>query len=135
METETGFPRRILVLVMLILSWTMLLNSASAFSTGDTVEGLIEAVLVLVLVGILVDGRLARALEGRPVARTVIPILILIVFVILYGELPQLLQSEVSVRGEAYLPGILSLVQSVGSVVLGILLLMETIRLAIRKPA
>ncbi len=135
MTGKTGFPRRILVLVMLILSWTMLLNSASAFSTGDTVEGLIELAVVLVLVGILVDGRLARALEGRPVARSVVPILILIVFVVLFGEIPRLLQGDILVRGDLYIPGLLSWVQSAGSVVLGLLLILETIRLAVRKPA
>ena len=130
-----GFPRRISLLILLILTWTMLLNSASSFSLGNSLEGVIEGIIALGLIGVLIDGRAVRALEARKVKapRAAILILVLMSFVVVYGEVPQLFQSEVSVLGELYLPGLLSLVQSVGSLILALLFIWETVRLAMRR--
>jgi len=128
-----GFPRRIFLLILLILAWTMFWNSGSAFSTGDPLEGAIAWVVALGLFAILIDGRAVRALEGREVPGTAILILVLIAFVVVYGEVSQLFKSKDSVLGEPYLPGILSLIRSVGSLLLTLLLIWETIRLAKRR--
>lgn len=134
-NNEIGFPRRILVLILLMLVWTMVLNAASAFSTGDQLEGVLEAIVAVVLIAVLVDGRVSAALAGRPINKTVIPILILIEFVILYGELPRLFGNEITVQGEVYLPGFLTLIHSIGSVLLAFLLGWETVKLATRTSA
>lgn len=135
MSDTAGFPRRIIQLILLVLIWTMAINSVSAFATADQLEGILEALVAVALLGVLVDGRVVDLLAGRPIARTVIPILILIEFVILYGALPGLFDLEISTGNDLYIPGVLALAHSVGSIFLALLLGWETIKLATRRTA
>lgn len=133
MVEQAGFPRRIALIVLLILTWMMFWNSASAFSRGSTLAGILRGLVALVLIAVLIDGRAAASLEGRKVPRSVILILALIAFVVAYGEVRTLPYTDIFLLGDLYLPGLISLVQSAGLIILDILLIWETVRLARRR--
>lgn len=134
MESERLITRRSINLAIAIPVWMLLTTSANSIILGSYAVGVLSAAIAFGLVAILVDGRLANSLEGRPLPAAGIAIAVLILFILAFGAFQDLRYNELSVSGEIYIPGVVTLVRVVGSVVLTLALIVEIAGLK-RTPA
>jgi len=128
MYVKRQFRGRIAAVILAIMGWIMLANAASSFATGSPLEGGIEVLVGMSLVAFIVDGRVARFLEGRAMPLMTHVVLFLIVLVVIYGGVQDLVVSDTRVLNELYLPGVISLVRGLGAFLLAALLLWELLR-------
>jgi len=126
--------RRLLSVVWWILVWLIVWNSIFAVATGQMLVGAIGGVVGLAMIGVGVDGRVIRKLEGRELPNLSLLMFSLIIVVLIYGEVRDLMINELEFLGEFYLPGLISLVRIIGSFVLAALLIWESVKL-LRQPS
>ena len=134
MGSERLITRRSINLAIAIPIWMLLTTSANSIILGSYAVGVLSATIALALVVILVDGRLASSLDGRPLPTAGIAIAVLVLFILAFGAFQDLRYNELSVSGEIYIPGVVTLVRVVGSLVLTLALAVELARLK-RTPA
>ena len=91
--------------------------------------GSVELAITLLLIAVIVEGRLVRFLEGRPIPAAGFIIFLLLVAVLIYDGVQGLFFNELTLLGSIYLPGVISLVGGIGSFVLAGTLLWEVVRL------
>ena len=126
--------RRLLVIVLWILIWLIIWNSIFAVATGQLLVGTIGGVVGLAMIGVGVDGRVIRRLEGRDLPNLSLLMFGLIIVVLVYGEIRDLMINDLELLGEFYLPGLIALIRILGSFVLSALLVWETVKL-MRQPS
>lgn len=126
--------KRLLLIVLWILIWLIVWNSIFAVATGQILVGTIGGVVGLALIGIGVDGRVIRTLEGRELPNLSLLMFGLIILVLMYGEIRDLMINDLEVLGEFYLPGLIALIRILGSFILAALLIWEMVQL-MRQPS
>lgn len=134
MEAVRSTTYRLLMLLLIILIWFGLGNAAFSFAIGKVVGGAIELAVSLALIALAVEGRVVRQLEGRRLNSLSLLVFALAALVLVYDGVESLRFNEISLLGEVYLPGIITIIRAVGEFVLGGVLIWETARLALSKP-
>jgi len=129
MQSTRLWTRRLTWLMSAILIWFGLGTSVFSFSIGNVMAGAIELAIVLVLIGILVEGRLPRLLDGRPVPAMAFLYGSILVLLLVYDAIRDLRINDVTLLGSPYLPGIVSLVSDIGSLILAVALTWELVKL------
>ena len=129
MGSERIISRRIVNLAIAIPIWMLLTTSVNSFILGSYLVATLSAAMTVALIGILIDGRLATSVEGRPLPSAGFAILALILFVLALGAFQDLRYNELTVSGEIYVPGLITLIRVIGSIVLTLALVVEIVRL------
>lgn len=134
MGSDRLVSRRIVNLALAIPGWILLSTAINSIYLSSYLVGVLSGVLVLVIIGAIADGRIASYLEGKPLPSSGFAILVLILFVLLLGAFQDIRYNELTVSGELYLPGVITLIRVAGSVILTLALAIELVRL-MRSPA
>jgi len=129
MGSERLISRRSINLAIAIPIWMLLTTSANSIILGSYAVGALSAAMAVALVAILVDRRLANNLEGRALPTAGIAIAVLILLILAFGALQDLRYNELLVSGEIYIPGVVTLIRVVGSLILTGALVVEIAKL------
>jgi len=133
MQEVKPSTRRLLTLLFLILAWFGLGNAAFSFSLGKGTGGVIPLAISVAVVAMLLDGRVIRYLEKRQLRwESIIPFS-LIAVVVVYDAIQTLRLSQITLLGELYVPGLISVVQVIGLLLLTAALVWELVRLFLSK--
>lgn len=120
---------RVVRIALLLLIWYSIGIAASSFSLGNILLAMITLVATGLLVFVLINNRLVQKLKERPMpGRSLIGIYGLIL-ILIYGGIRNLQLIEVFIFGELYLPGLIGIIQAIGTFILAAILLWETISL------
>jgi hypothetical protein len=122
------FSRRLSLLLTAIVGWIALGSSVFSFSVGRPTAGLLKALVVIVLIALVVDGRLCRSLESRPISALSVIVLVLGVALLIAFEASQLRFAVAAFQGLNTAPGIVRVARAIGSFLLGMVLVLEGIR-------
>jgi hypothetical protein len=122
------FSRRLSLLLTAIVGWIALGSSAFSFSVGHPTAGLLKALVVIVLMALVIDGRLYRSLESRPISALSVIVLVLGVALLVAFEASQLRFAVAAFQGLRTVPGIVRVARAIGSFLLGAVLAVEGIR-------
>jgi len=133
MEAGRHSSHRLLTLLLIILVWFGLGNAAFSFALGETVGGAIELAISLGLIGIAIDGRVIRLLEGRRLNNISLLVFALAALVLFYDGVESLRFNETKLLGDIYLPGVITIVRAAGEFLLAAALVWELGRLALSK--
>jgi len=133
MQAEKASSHRLIILLFAILIWFGLGSAAFSFSLGKASAGAIELIISLALAAAMIEGRIVRLLEGRPLRWESILPFSLIAVVVVYDAIQSLRFNQTTLLGAIYVPGLISIVRVAGLLLLTAALLWELGRLILAK--
>ena len=129
MSEEKSLEVRVVRISIILLIWYSVGITASSFSIGNTLLTIIGLLISGLLIFVLLDKRLVQKLKERPMpGRSLIGIYGLMI-ILIYGGIRNLQLNDVFIFGELYLPGLIGVIQAIGTFILSAILLWETVAL------
>ena len=120
---------RVVRIALLLLIWYSIGIAASGFVLGNTLLAMIPLVAAGLFVFALINKRLVQKMNERPLpGRSLIGVYGLII-ILIHGGIRNIQLSEVIIFGELYFPGLIGVIQAIGTFILAAILLWETIAL------
>jgi hypothetical protein len=130
MNTQRVGTRRLWLSVAGILTWFAALAALHSFVTGGLVTGVLDLTGALAVFWVVVDGRLLRRLEGRPLSNVGLAVLGLLAVTVVVSEALNMQFRHIYFLGEIDIPSVILIVRGIGSLILAGILLWELLRLA-----
>jgi hypothetical protein len=96
-----------------------------ALLTDQTIEGIIWITVITIVILVLLEGSLVSRIEGKYLPLGSVIILGGITFLIGIDEIINIVYSKVVISGEIHTPSLVSLISSVGFVVIAVIVLLK----------
>ena len=129
MNTEESRLVKAFRIVILLLIWFALGTSAKSFALGNFLLAAITFAIAGTLTFILIDRRLLKKLNGRPIPVGGLLAIYILVAVLVYDSVRELQQGEMFILGKVYLPELIGSLNAIVTFVLAAMLLWETVAL------
>jgi len=119
MNTDRTFPitRSLIWTLILPFLWMGLAAGVHAMLIEERVTGILWVGLVLLAVGVLIQGGLLRKLAERQMPFGSLMLIVAVTVLVALDEVVSILHPQFRIRGELYLPGLFSFISSIGFVV------------------
>lgn len=127
-EDRVGTQRLAYILFALV-AWGGLTSAAFSLATGGAINAVISGLVGLVAIVAAIDGRVARMISGRELSSISLVIFAAIAVLIVVYELRSFTTWDLVIDGEVRIPAVIRTARSVGSLVLSVALITETIRI------
>ncbi len=127
-EERVGSQRLAYILLALV-AWVSLTSAAFSLATSNTLNAFISGLVGIAAIAAAIDGRVVKMIEGRVISTLGLMFLAAIAVVVVAFELGNLRTWDLVVDGEVRIPAVIRTVQTIGSLVLAVTLVAETIRI------
>ncbi len=129
MVEERVVSSRLTRLLLALVAWFSLASAVFAVSIDSVLNAIITGLIGIAAIGIVVNGRIVKASQLRPLTGGTMVILALLAAAVIVFEIGNLRTWDLIILGKVRIPSVIRSVKAIGSILLSLGVLWELIRL------
>jgi len=120
--------QRLAYILFALVAWIGLTSAAFSLATGNTINAVVSGLVGLAAIAAAIDGRVARTISERELSSISLLVFAAIALIIVLFEIRSFTTWDLVIDGEIRIPAVIRTIKSLGSIILALALIVETIR-------